>query len=560
MRHPALGLLWHTWRLSRRWYLLTLAIALAINLTVMNAAPQGMAGLPDRREYLASGTVLLSALLALFTTLVAISLGGRAGFPLRFEFRLPASTSLLVGMPMLMLATLCASLCAIPLLLDWILYGLPMPWAAGAVLVGTTSVLLAAASWSAATNSSRGVTLILAVAGGARLLTWIQPIRVSNGSRTGERPFNPDMLHFSAVQYVMLALLVLLLYGVTVRCVGLQRHNESWRFRLARSTTGARGGNPIGGLMDRATDLLRLPCPTSSPWMAELWLESKGLGAPMVLLGLLFALLMPVLPWANSLLGASFTRPLVTAAPIVLFFTGIGIGVFNRRTRSDGYMNSFEGSRALSTLQLAAIQLGALGMALLVGTALIGVSLWLSASLHDDLGPLWSRLANLLHAVQGGTLMQQAGTFTTLIVGFFALMAFFFCVHSCSMFWGRKVMYGALAFLIYAAIFAHAALTDENAGAFVAQNMWWFAGTTLAVTVLLVTRVASLRLLAPRSGAIALAAWLLAGIGAYFMLERLDVHLLSQAPELQALNAALLTLPLTLFLWTVWCYDRLRHR
>ena len=44
------------------------------------------------------------------------------------------------------------------------------------------------------------------------------------------------------------------------------------------------------------------------------------------------------------------------------------------------------------------------------------------------------------------------------------------------------------------------------------------------------------------------------------MLQRLDVHLPSLPPELQALNAALLTLPLTLFLATVWCYDRLRHR
>ncbi len=560
MRHCALGLLWHAWRLSRRWFLLTLAIALAINLTIMNVAPPGMAGLPDRREYLASGTVLLGTLLALFTTLVAISLGGRAGFPLRFEFRLPVSTSLLVGMPMLMLAVLCASLCAIPLLLDWMLYGLPMPWAAGAALVGTASVLLAAASWSAATNSLRGVTLILAVAGGARLLTWIQPIRVSNGSRSGERPFNPDMLHFSAGQYVLLALLVLLLYGVTVRCVGLQRQSEPWRFRLARSTIRAGSGNPLGALIDRGTDLLRLPCPTSSPWLAELWLESKRLGLPVVLLGLLLALLVPLLPWAQSLLGAQFTRPLITAAPLVLFFTGIGIGIFNRRTASGGYMNPFEGTRALDTLQLAVIQLGALGAALLLGTALIGISLWLSAPLYDDVGPLWSRLANVIHAVKDGNLMQQAGTATTLIAAFFALMTFFFCVHSCSTFWGRKVMYGALGFLVYAVIFAHAALTDENAGAFVAQNMWWFAGITLVSTLLLIARVARLRLLALRSGAIVLAAWLLACTGTCFMLERLDVHLLTQAAELQALNAALLTLPLTLFLWTVWCYDRLRHR
>ena len=60
--------------------------------------------------------------------------------------------------------------------------------------------------------------------------------------------------------------------------------------------------------------------------------------------------------------------------------------------------------------------------------------------------------------------------------------------------------------------------------------------------------------------AIALLAWLSALAAACFMLERLGVHLLTLAPELKALNAALLTLPLTLFLCTIWCYDRLRHR
>src|SRR6185369_6691681 len=126
MRHPVLGLLWHNWRLSRRWYLLILAIALAANFTIMNVVPRNMANLPERRELMASGTVVLLTLLALFTTLVAISLGGRAGFPMRFEFRLPARTAVLVGVPMLMLSVLCASLYAIPMLLDRIFYGLPM--------------------------------------------------------------------------------------------------------------------------------------------------------------------------------------------------------------------------------------------------------------------------------------------------------------------------------------------------------------------------------------------------------------------------------------------------
>lgn len=557
MRHPAQGLVWHVWRLSRRWYLLMLAIALTLNLAIMNVAPAGIAQLPNRREFLASGTVVLSMLVALFTTLVVISLGGRAGFPMRFEYRLPVSTSLLVGAPMLVLAVLCASLCAIPLLLDWILYGLPMPWVAGATLAGTASILLSAASWSASTNAVRGAALALAVAGGSQLLAWMRPFHIPNGSRAGERPFNPDMLSFSAEQYALLGLLILLLYGMTVRSVGLQRHSERWHFRSASS---AQGSNTLAGLMDRASDLLRIPCPTSSPWQAELWVECKRLGVPMLLLALLLALLMPLLPGVQSLLGTSSTRPLSTAAPILLFFTGIGIGVFNRRTSSAGYMNPFEGTRALGTLQLAVIQLGALGVILLLGVALIGVSLWLSAPLHVEIGPLWSRLHSLFHAMHSGSLTQQTGTVVTLVVGFFALMTFFFCVHSCSMFWGRKVMYGALAFLAYAAIFAHTALTDANAGAFVAQNMWWFAGITLALTVLLIARVTSLRLLAPAGGAITLLAWLFSAFCAYSMLEALDVHAPALPSELQALIASLITLPLTLFLWTLWCYDRLRHR
>jgi hypothetical protein len=538
-----------------------LAIALAVNLTIMNVSPPNLAKLPDRHEILASGCVVFSALLALFTTLLAISVSGRAGFPMRFEFRLPVSTTLLVGVPMLALGALCASLYMIPVLLDRILYGVPMPVVAGAVLVGTVATLLAAASWTTVTNPTRGVALVLAVSACARLLAWMQPFHFKNGRRAGEPAFDPDMLSFSTTQYLLLALFVLLLFGVTAYSVGRQRQDERWRLNLARPGARTHGTSvSVGALLDRVTDLLRLPCPVSSPRSAELWLECKRLGVPMLALGVLLALLMPLLPWIDSLFGSQMTRLLATAAPVVLFFTGVGIGIFNRRSASGGYMNPFEGTRGLGTLQLAGIQLGTLGTALVLGTALIGFSLWLSAPLYDDFGPLWSRLASLIHVAQGGNIAQQAGIATSVVVGYFALMAFLFCLHSCSMFWGRKVMYGTLAFLLYAMVFAHTALTDESAGSFVAQNMWAFAAGTLVLTLLLIAGVARLRLITLKAGVITLLAWLLGLAAACLMLERLDVHLPSLPSELKALNAALLTLPLTLFLGTVWCYDRLRHR
>lgn len=562
MRYPAAGLLWHSWRLSRRWYLLILAVALAIHFTIMNLAPAGMAGTPGLREHLAQGSIVLALTLALFTTLVAISLGGRAGFPMRFEFRLPASTALLVATPMLALAILCASLYAIPLLASRLLYGLPMPVLAGAVLIFSVALLLAAASWATTTSATRGIALVLSVAACTKLLTWMQPLHVRNGARAGEPAFGPDAIYFSPAQYALLALGVIALYALTVHSVALQRQGERWRIRMTKRQTGtppreARSGS---SLMDRASDLLWIESPVSSPWKAELWMECKRHGMPLLVLGVLLALLVPVLPWADSILHVKSAGLLATAAPVVLFFTGVGLGVFNRRTAAGGYMNPFEGTRALGTLQMAGIQLGALGTTLLLGTGFIGVAMWLSSPWSVDQGPLWSRVAGLVEVVRGGTLAQQAGTASSITAGFFAVLAFLFCVHSCSMLWGRKVMYGALAFIIYAVMFAHTALTNEQAGEFVARNMWGLAAATLVLTLALMSSVARRRLFTFKAGAISLLAWLAGMAGAVVMLGRLDVRVLSLPPELLALNAALMAMPLTLFLATVWCYDRLRHR
>lgn len=559
MRNPFLGLAWHCWRLSRRWYLIVLAVALGAQFTIMNLSPPGMTELPNYREHLAPGSIVLISMLALFTTLVAVSLGGRTGFPLRFEFRLPVSTFLLAGVPMLVLCALCASLYVIPMLLCRLIYGLPMPLVAGAVLVSVVAAMLAAASWMTSGATARAVALIFAVSGITWIFTSMQPFRMRNGTRQGEPVFDPGMLAFSAAEYVLLTLILAALYLVTVRGVQLQR--QGGRAGTGRDGASRSWRHPVLALLDRVSELsVPLPVPASSPWRAELWLECRRHAIPVLVFALIMALLIPLLPVLDSLLGTDFAKMLVSAAPLMLILTGIGGAVFNRRTGGGGYMNPFEGTRGLGTLQLAVIQLGTLGIALILGTVMIGISVWLSAGLFKNLGPLWSSLGGLLDAARGGTTAQAAGLALSLVVGLFSVLGFFFCVHSCSLFWGRRVMYGTLAFLVYAVIFARTALTNEDAGSFVAQNMWWLAAATLIITLLLIFRVAVLQLMSMRTAAIASVAWSIAVIGGVLMLQGLDLHLLTQPPELKALNSALLTLPLTLFLGTVWCYDRLRHR
>jgi hypothetical protein len=92
------------------------------------------------------------------------------------------------------------------------------------------------------------------------------------------------------------------------------------------------------------------------------------------------------------------------------------------------------------------------------------------------------------------------------------------------------------------------------------QNLWWISAAILTLTLWLSVRVIARGLLDARWSLGSLLAWAVAMACACILYEAKGIHLPSLAPELKAFNAALLTLPLLLFLGTAWCYDRLRHR
>jgi hypothetical protein len=453
MKHPALALLWHCWRLSRRWYVVMLVITVGAHFTLLNLKPQGMGTGPHTRDLMTNVTVIFTMLLATFTTLIALSLGGRTGFPLRFEYRLPVRTTSLVAVPMAALAALCASLYAIPLLLSRIIYGLLMPVFAGSALIVALVALLVAASWSVSNVSMRSLAMVIAVIVGATLARSMQPFHMGEeGQPYG--PFNSDVIEFSSVQYGLLGLVVLTLYAITVHGVGLQRQSESWGWALRRRTLERRGVSLNEMFLERASDLLRIPLPVKSAWQAELWLEFKRYGMPILAQSLLFALLMPALPALSKLLGIP-AGVLAITGPVAVFFYGMGIAIFNRRAASAGYMQPFEGTRRLGTMQMAGIQLGMLGTAMALGLVLMGAGLWLSAPLFDDVGVLWRQAAALLSYASGATLAQQISITVVVLVAYFATITFYFCLHSCSVFWGSKALYGILVFLLYSGLFAH---------------------------------------------------------------------------------------------------------
>ena len=559
MKHPALALLWHCWRLSRRWYLVMLVITLGVHFMLLNLRPPGMESVPNFQELQAIGVTIITLLLAAFTTLIATSLGGSTGFPFRFEHRLPVSTATLVGVPMATLAALHASLFVIPVLLSQLMYGISLPVLAGGLIITTMAALLVAASWSTATVSTRSMALLLAALAGSALMRSMQPFHL-NDAGIGTQDFFPDFIALSGSQYLWLALVLSGLYSITVYGVGLQRQGERWRLLPVRRAQSERKRKTFNEVFtDYAGTVLRMPARVNSPWQAELWLEWKRHGMPVLALGLLFALITPMFPQLSKLIQFPNAALLAVAGPAAVFFYGMGTAVFNRRSATGGYMSAFEGTRRLGTLQMAGVQLGTLGISIGFSIALIMMSFSLSAPLYDDIGAPWAWVADLLHYASAAAPLQQLSIAVVTLVAYFGIVAFYFCLHSCSTFWGGKALFGTLVFLIAAAGFAHIALSGEG-GSFVAQSMWWIAGVTLALTVFLVARVFSLKLMSARATVGCLLVWTVALVCAYTMYEGLDLHFPSLAPELKALNAALWTMPLTLLLGTAWCYDRLRHR
>src|SRR5690606_10486360 len=144
------------------------------------------------------------------------------------------------------------------------------------------------------------------------------------------------------------------------------------------------------------------------------------------------------------LFGRTFDMPgsqeLAAILPLLLYFAGIGIGLFNRRMAHGGYMNAFEAARPSSTLQLASIQILMCALALTLGMACIDLALQLSAPLTEGMPESRLRLASLISPLPEASLAVAAMNQLMELLLFLSVIALFSCLHSCSVFWGRRVL------------------------------------------------------------------------------------------------------------------------
>ncbi|HTQ99451.1 MAG TPA: hypothetical protein VMH83_05655 [Candidatus Acidoferrum sp.] len=567
MRSPAIALLWECWRLSRRWYLWVLPAAIALNLALMNLS--GIVKLPP--PMLAADPTLglrivalfaftISFMLAIFATFMAMALGGKAGFPLQFEYRLPVGSAVLIAVPMALMAVLCASLYVIPVTLNWLIYGVAFPLLPVCAVLMTLAVALLTSSWATTSTPSRLFALVVAVVGYSSLFSHLAPMHFPGSDPRHPAPpaLTPDIMIMTPGGYAELAAACLLLFGITLASLRRQRCSESplpGLSALLPARSGTASSWSVSALRDRIADLVALPCPVQSRWRAELWLELKRHTLPILLIGALIALIMPLHLLGNSL-GNISTTWLDYLFLATVFLTGTGIAIFNRRSATGGYMSAFEGTRRLSTPALALIQVLALAASILAGMLLVCTSLYLSSRLLDQ--P--SVLTSLFSAAADETPLQLFSDIIVLLTLYLAAIMLFVCVHVCSIVWGRIFPYGIGALALYGIIFSFL-ISHQNVGLQgIQRHMWGFAAAVLLLTLLVLGRTLQLKILTLPSALAGAAVWVVFVVCGVYSLAQRGIVLADQPSELQAFNASLLLLPLTFFLALNWCYDRLRHR
>ncbi len=372
MRSAAAAMLWENWRLTR-----------------VEAAQRLVQGMLLASAVLAVSTFFgpvgndsarLSLLLLGFTYVplwmsVARLNGGRfmdgyrPGYPFRFFYTRPVRTVVLVAAPM---AYNVASVVALYLLSALVLraaFGYPYPLLPLAALLAAFHVVQWAAQWA---TSNKVVQWIGSTAGGM----GFSVLAVWHGQEW------PARFEIAGGVYGLIALIAAAAFGLTVAGVARQRRGDTPAG--PRTTTRS-------GFAEWLAGRIRLPCPSSSPARAQVWLELRSSGLPVLTIGLGLALVIPLAFVVTTQLDVALSRffaepatrgvaPIVAifSLPAVLLLGGNAFGIRSRQGRR--YVSSFDAIQACGTARMAGLKVMVRAACLLGALLAIGASFWTSAS------------------------------------------------------------------------------------------------------------------------------------------------------------------------------------
>ena len=596
MRSPIVAMLWELWRVTRVEAAWKLAAGSFGGLAVLGlGATFAPADDAQRYERIMDDCAALAMILLVLPHLVnwvsvAALNGGRPGFPLYLHYARPVRTPVIVGVPMAYLTAMSAGIYLVSALLLRVISGYAFPLLPIAAWMAALTVVFVAGTWS--TRDLRIQVLVMAIAVLRALglsMDRLTAVELPGGYDWPPRLW-PTLFDFPRTDYAWIALIGLASFGVTVAMVTRQRRGDE----LAAAARGLVGGatwTPGPGLWDRLVGLFRVPCPTSSAARAQVWLNLKSNGLPVVTIGVALAIAILLVSAVSGPIDAAWNADPDVSCPIeecfwvramppllaplslfiVLVLAGNAFGIRRRQGRAS--MSAFEATHAHGTAQLAALKVVVKSVCVLAALIAIGVSVWISMPLLGDAVfiqmwsvPLNSQRSGFNDAVASLTGYEQLSLVVVAVLGVVIWVAAFAMLGALWTRYSRRMNIAALLLLLYGLALALLALAAWRGigpaiaiGATLRATSWVAAAAIVVLTGYFLWRGFAERLLTVRQAWIVVflsaafaAAWLIllraAGLSPADMSAEDAVRLLSLA-----------LLPITVAVLAPWSLSRVRH-
>ncbi len=578
MRSPIAAMLWELWQVTRveaAWKL-ALGVVVPLGALIVSAifAPSENA---ERYNDITDSAASIGRILLYMPHLggwlsVAALSGGRLGFPLYLHYSRPIRTTVMVGLPMVYLTFLTFAIYLVSALLLRATVVYPYSLVPAAAWIAALTLVLTAIAWS--THSMVVLMLGFMVA------------LFAGGNAIGSRLDSfPKGVGYPLTDYAVMALIGLVCFGVTVASVARQRRGDA---QAAITRT------PDSGSWGWLIDLFRFPCPTASATRAQVWLDLKSNGLPVLTIGVTLAMVILLVSAVSGPIDAAINAdpdvscpigecfyaralPPLILTPLSLFTVFLlGRNAFGiRRKQGRTYVSAFEATQAYGTAQLAILKLIVSSVCALTALIAIAVSFWISLPLLGDAVfiqiwgvPLSSRRSVITAAFAALTGYEQLALAIVAAVGVVIGVAAFAVFGALRIRYSRRASLASILLLLYGLALVWLAVgvrvDPETASQFhldvVYGAMRWIAAAAMVFTTVYVCwsgfaeRVLTIRY---AGGAVAISAAFGAAWLTVLHIAGVQIAGMSAMNAISVVSPALL--PLMASVLAPWSLSRIRH-
>ena len=569
MRSPVVAMLWENWRVTRVEAVQRLVQGILLTAAVLvGAAAFGSIGRDPVRWAL---FLLVMTYVPLWMSVARLN-GGRfmdgyrPGYPFYFLYTRPVRTFVLVGAPMAYNVASVAVLYVVSALILRATFGYPFPLLPLAVWLVAAHIAQWAVQWGTRSKAVQWVGSIVAITGFTALALW----------RARDWPARFDL---PLTDYALLASIGAVSFGLAVAGVARQRRGDT-QAAIPRTITRS-------GFSDWLAGLFRFPCPTSSATRAQLWFDLRSSGVAVLTIGLVLAILIPLLFVVGGLIDASlsgfYARPFAVVValmslPAVLLLGGNAFGIRSRQ----GYRHAsvFEATLPNGTAPIAGLKVSVRAVCLLIAFVAMAASLWTSASVipfdvlddHDRFveakrSPLSAVMRGIRSALGAMRMNELLALAVVAVIGVGVMVALRAAVPALRARYPRGMKAATWLLLLHGLALVLLVLAAQrgiaSAGVvatILTASKWAVASTLVLATCFVAWRAFRERLLTLRAACVGVFVSAVSG-AAWVTVLHLGGVQLAEEPATDAVWILLpVLLPPVAFVLAPWSLGRVRHR